>query len=1099
MSSVTINPQSQRSSITGQVMGGSQGGADISVIQSLIDQKIADSLKGVNRAPTIPAAVPTTFLDGVTSVTGNLLSGATDADGDTMAVSQITYAGASKQVGVSFSTQYGSMVIESSGSWIFVPSTNAWLLNAGQAGQELFNVIVTDGRGGMTPTSIKLAITGSNQAPTAGSDYFETDYGAPVAISILGNDVDPEGAALTLVRYYVGADPSVCVPGQNVQIGSAGTLTIDANGVGTFAPSQGFSGSLPTITYVISDGLNESIGHFVIAVQPPVAAVISDPVTYAVSGQRTFDVGPGKTYQELDMVPWADMAPGDVVNIFYREAPYCCKIGVSVQATPTSKFIINGVTDQNGNRPKISGIGAKTAAGSMPGTANNVFATGPGSQTFGVITVKRRPGTPTTTNPAWIVIRNLEVFGASESVAAYDSDGTRADWGRSACIWLQPSKDIEITNCVLYDSNFSVFSMAKAGYGPEGSAGEGCERIRLRYNRMYGCGSAGASAGGDHNVYMQCFAPLIEGNYIGPCRTGSQGASYKSRAGMEVFRYNYVEATARAIDFVQPDGFLDGMVTMPGFGNDFCYGNIIVNDKKNGFLAWRPIHYGGDNGSAGEQDPAYGLGSTPVEYRKHLYFWNNTVYSAGSTGASQYLFQISWPDTVIDAWSNVIGMYGTSRMSMLQYCGTLNWRGNNILHTNSFFEDSDGGMPANFVFVNKIGSLSGADPLWTSPTNADFSLGAGSPALDVYSGLPNGIPANIATDYPVKYCPRRKANGVTVRPTIGQMDLGATERDPAAPPASAPINTVAPTLDASGTFAVGGTISFNAGTWIYAPSAYSLQLQWLNGSVWQDVPGAFAASATATSLSYTLTSSEVGSIRGKVTTVNSLNIPSVAYTNVRTVTASMPAPIVQVASGFDGSWPNDAKNAKATFASSPTVGSTLVAFASGADGSGGAITDNYGNVWTRRASVGSGYGGRFLEAYTCVVTGGKTGSNFQVSMATTISYVAGLIVYEMAGVFDSASSSSMTPNAESVSSFNANASSVNQRILAAVMNGRGWGGDNPTAITPWIQDAQVTKAQIYEPTVMAMHGVSQSVGQNVVSANTNSGASTVGISVSING
>src|SRR4051812_7551082 len=47
---------------------------------------------------------------------------------------------------------------------------------------------------------------------------------------------------------------------------------------------------------------------------PAVLAAASDPVTQAMSGSHaTYDVGPGKTYEDPDKVPWGALVAGDVV------------------------------------------------------------------------------------------------------------------------------------------------------------------------------------------------------------------------------------------------------------------------------------------------------------------------------------------------------------------------------------------------------------------------------------------------------------------------------------------------------------------------------------------------------------------------------------------------------------------------------------------------------------------------------------------------------------------------------------------------------------------------------------------------------------------
>lgn len=70
----------------------------------------------------------------------------------------------------------------------------------------------------------------------------------------------------------------------------------------------------------------------------------------------------------------------------------------------------------------------------------------------------------------------------------------------------------------------------------------------MRNSRVYGNGVVGSYY--EHNFYVQAHMPVIEGNYIGEVRAGSEGSSYKSRSSGEVFRYNYVVSSTRAMDWV---------------------------------------------------------------------------------------------------------------------------------------------------------------------------------------------------------------------------------------------------------------------------------------------------------------------------------------------------------------------------------------------------------------------------------------------------------------------------------------------------------------------------------------------------------------------
>ena len=108
---------------------------------------------------------------------------------------------------------------------------------ASQLNGGVYSVTVTasDGNGGTVATTFGWTVT--NPPPTATNDTATTTEDAPVTISVLANDNDPDGDPLTVTS---ATSPN-------------GSVVINANGTITFTPAPNFNG--PTIiTYSISDG-----------------------------------------------------------------------------------------------------------------------------------------------------------------------------------------------------------------------------------------------------------------------------------------------------------------------------------------------------------------------------------------------------------------------------------------------------------------------------------------------------------------------------------------------------------------------------------------------------------------------------------------------------------------------------------------------------------------------------------------------------------------------------------------------------------------------------------------------------------------------------
>ena len=170
----------------------------------------------INTAPvavddtvTAPGATPT-----VVDVVGN----DTDDNGDQLTV---------KSAGPT-STQ-GGIVSVAGGVLTYTPAT-------GFRGTDTFTYVVEDTRGGSDTATVTVTVT--NNVPDAVNDAYATNAGTAVAVSVRGNDTDPDGDTLTVTRL---AGPA------------HGTLTLNASGVGTYTPAAGWSGT-DTFTYRVADG-----------------------------------------------------------------------------------------------------------------------------------------------------------------------------------------------------------------------------------------------------------------------------------------------------------------------------------------------------------------------------------------------------------------------------------------------------------------------------------------------------------------------------------------------------------------------------------------------------------------------------------------------------------------------------------------------------------------------------------------------------------------------------------------------------------------------------------------------------------------------------
>lgn len=699
-------------------------------------------------------------------------------------------------------------------------------------------------------------------------------FGQTYTGNVLANATDPEGDALSLVNFSVLGISGNHALGTTVTITGVGAISLAANGAVVFIPDEGFTGTVPTLTYRVTDGTSTTPGTLDLFVAPPLTQVPSNPVTYAMTGaNRTFHVGPGQALSHPDEVPWPELTAGDVVNIYYRAEPYVAKIAICGRGTPSNPIVLNGVTDASGARPKITGAGATTPATMMPPTGKQIFNLGSDPalvEGAGTIILRRAVNEP---DPDWkpghIRIGNLDITGASDENTYTTLAGNTRNYSFSSGIYGRLTDDVLVENCLIHGNTLGVFTHVNG-------AGRmyRCERWTIRANRVYDNGRTGSNT--EHGMYLQGLQFTTEFNFLGQNKLGAGGATSKHRVGQDIIRYNWIEAHSRALDLVEMEDQIpydtsdpDEAPNKPYYGIDYVYGNVIINDQNlPGGASYRPIHYGADN--AGEQTDGGAAMIPGPTHRKKLYFFSNTFLSnINGAAARNFIFQVSARDIVVELWNNVFYLVGNVPLHWTQHAGTLNFRGTNLVYrsggtlTNAQYDAN-----AANVLINTIGTVLQSDPKLLSADvgSRDLTLTDTSPALDVAGGVPAGLAHDLSI-YPVEFQPRRAANGSTSRSVIGAgSDLGAFEFDPLAPPDAAPTNVTLPTVPA--TAVVGSSISATNGSWLrMAAGTYSYQWQVNSAGTWSDISG-------ATSQSYVV--GVTGDIRVRVTATNAIGSTTAA-------------------------------------------------------------------------------------------------------------------------------------------------------------------------------------------------------------------------------
>jgi VCBS repeat-containing protein len=165
---------------------------------------------------------------------------------------------------VSTNCAHGSLALSSNGSFTYTPTT-------GYKGSDSFTYKCSDGTSSSTAATVTIAVaTTANQAPVAAGNSYATALNTKLTVAapgVLGNDSDPEGAALSAVLSTNCAH---------------GSLTLSSNGSFTYTPTTGYTGS-DSFTYKASDGVTSS------------AAVTVTITINAASSSTTFGLSSGNS------------------------------------------------------------------------------------------------------------------------------------------------------------------------------------------------------------------------------------------------------------------------------------------------------------------------------------------------------------------------------------------------------------------------------------------------------------------------------------------------------------------------------------------------------------------------------------------------------------------------------------------------------------------------------------------------------------------------------------------------------------------------------------------------------------------------------------
>ena len=260
----------------------------------------------------------------------------TDPDNDPLTVSNIN--GTAVTTGSPVAVTDGTVTRQPDGTLVFQPAANF-------DGTASFNYTVADGNGSTSSATVIITVNPTNDQPIAVNDSASTPEDTAIAISVVGNDSDPDGDTLAVAEVD-GATISVGVP---VAVAD-GTVTLLPDGRLNFAPATNFNG-ITSFTYQVTDGNG---GVSVATVQVTVAAVndtpVADddsastaedtPVNLAILGNDTDPDGDGLSVVSIDGVSASTGIP-----VAVADGSLTLRADGSVDFDPAPNF--NGTTSFN--------------------------------------------------------------------------------------------------------------------------------------------------------------------------------------------------------------------------------------------------------------------------------------------------------------------------------------------------------------------------------------------------------------------------------------------------------------------------------------------------------------------------------------------------------------------------------------------------------------------------------------------------------------------------------------------------------------------------------------------------------------------------------